>query len=225
MFLLLTRRLLAVGIFFLASVPLIVQAKEFPLRNDSLAYTEQGRQLLKYIVKCALPETDNVFVSVDGVKHVFPGKLGLAPDWIRRSMTDVEKRKLSACMAAHTNFFKKTVEISLRSDDPLAPAGFRTTAAEREAFPFFEGGFFGNYFIENSVSYVCLGDLMPERDKHLEDLYRVCSVADSGMAGFSLCRFKIVGKCSEKPFLQEGVDYSGEVLWVYLPAPSPNNAR
>ena len=217
------RRLLVVGIFFLVCMPLIAQAKEFPLRNDSLAHTEQGRQLLKYMVKCALAEADSVFVNVDGVKHVFPGKLGWVPDWVDRSMTDVEKRKLSACMAAHTNFFKKTVQISLRSDDPVAPEGFRTTAAEREKFPFFEGGFFGNYFAEHPVSYVCLGDLTPERNQHLEHLYRVCTVENSNARGFSHCRFKIVGKCSDKPFTQGGIDYSREVLWVYLPAISTDH--
>jgi hypothetical protein len=215
-------RLVKVGNFFLFGLASLAVAKELQLRNDSLAQTEHGRQLLKYMVTCALPETDSVFVTVDGKKYTFQGKLGWVPGWIDRAMTDAEKHRMSACIAAHTNFFGKTVQISLRSDDPAAPQGFQTTAAERKAYPFFEAGFFGNYFVGNPVSYVCIGDLSAEREKHLEDLLRVCSLEHKTVIGFSRCNFKIVGLCKDKPFVQEGVDYSKEVLWVYLPGATAN---
>jgi hypothetical protein len=200
-------------------------AKELPLRNDSLAQTEYGRQLLKYMVTCALPDTDSVYVVVSGKKYTFQGKLGWVPDWVNRSMTDTEKRRMSACMAAHANFFQKHVQISIRSDDPAAPAGFQTTLAERAAYPFFEGGFFGNYFVANPVSYVCLGDNPIAREQYLESLFRVCTVEHASIAGFSRCNFKIVGLCKDKPFIQDGIDYSNEVLWVYLPAKSQDQAK
>jgi len=211
------RRLLTVGIFFMGGFASVAIAKELPLRNDALAQTEQGRQMLKYLIKCALPETDSVFVTVDGTKYTFGGSVGWVPSWAERAMTDVEKRQMSACMAAHTNFFGKPVQISLRSDDPTAPPGLQTSAAERTAFPFFEAGFFGNYFVANPVSYVCLGDLSAGREQHLESLLRVCSLEHPTVAGFSRCNFKIVGLCKDNPFVQEGVDYSKEVLRVYLP--------
>lgn len=214
-----SRRLLTVGIFFLAGFASVAMAKELPLRNDALAQTENGRQLLKYMVKCALPETDTVFVTVAGTKYTFHGKVGWVPGWIDRAMTDAEKRKMSACMAAHTNFFGKPVQISLRSDDPAAPQTLQTTAAERKEYSLLEAGFFGNYFVENPVSYVCLGELFAEREKYLEGLLRVCSLAHKNIAGHSRCNFKIVGLCKDKPFVQEGVDYTKEVLQVYLPDP------
>src|SRR4051795_3658836 len=40
-----------------------------------------GREFLKYVVSCALDEDDSVSFRVDGTKYVFPGSLGLAPDW------------------------------------------------------------------------------------------------------------------------------------------------
>lgn len=215
------RRLLGVGIFFLFCFTSVVMAKEFPLRNESLAQTAQGRQLLKYMVTCALPAADSVFVMVDGKEYRFQGKLGWVPDWVNRAMTDAEKRKMSACMAAHTNFFQKTVQISLRADGPVVPESLRTTPAERGAYPFFEGGFFGNYFLANPVSYVCLGDISQGREQHLENLFRVCTQEQKSIPGYSRCNFKIVGLCKDKPFVQEGVDYSGEVLQVYLPAQVP----
>lgn len=220
-----SRRLIKAGVFFLVWIASITAAKEHPLRNESLAQTEQGRQLLKYLVGCALPETDSVFITVDGKKYTFPGNLGWVPDWIDRSMTDTEKHKMSACIAAHTNFFGKTVQISLRSDDPAAPKGFQTTAIERKDYSFFEAGFFGNFFVANPVSYVCLGGDSAERETHLESLYRVCSLKHKNEKGYSRCNFKIVGLCKDKPFVQDGVDYSREILQVYLPASSQDKSK
>ena len=212
----LCRRSLRVGAFFLWCFISVVSAEEHLLRNDDLAQTEQGRQLLKYMVSCALPAGESIAVTV-GKKYAFQGALGLVPSWAHRPMTEEEKRRLSACLAAHTNYFGKPVQISLRSDDPAAPEGLRTTAEERKDFPFFEGGFFGNYFIPHPVSYVCLGDTPAERDEHLAKLLRVCTIKSEGDTGLSRCDFKIVGLCKDKPFVQDGVDYSKEVLWVYLP--------
>lgn len=220
-----SRRLIKAGVFFLVWIASITAAKEHPLRNESLAQTGQGRQLLKYLVGCALPKKDSVFVTVDGKKYTFQGKLGWVPDWIDRPMTEAEKRKMSACIAAHTNFFGKTVQISLRSDDPAAPKGFQTTAAERKDYSFFEAGFFGNLFVTNPVSYVCLGGDSAERKTHLENLYRVCSLGHNKVKGYSRCNFKIVGLCKDKPFVQDGVDYSHEILQVYLPPPSQDKSK
>jgi hypothetical protein len=217
------RRSLWVGAFFLWCFIPVVSAEEYQLRNDELAQTEQGRQLLKYMVSCALPAGESIVVTVDE-KYIFQGALGLVPDWAHQPMTEEEKRRLSSCLAAHTNFFGKPVQISLRSDDPAASESLRTTAEERANFPFFEGGFFGNYFIPHPVSYVCLGDTPVERDQHLASLLRVCTIKNEGDTELSRCDFKVVGLCKDKPFVQDGVDYSKEVLWVYLPEPGRDEA-
>lgn len=215
----LCHRSLRIGEFLLCSFVSAAIAAEHPLRNESMAQTEEGRQLLKYMVSCALPAGESVAITMSGTKYAFQGALGLVPGWVDRPMAEEEQRKLSACLAAHTNFFGKPVQISLRSDDPAAPDGLQTTAQEREEFPFFEGGFFGNYFITHPVGYVCLGDAPAERDKHLASLLRVCSLEKESDAQYSRCDLKIVGRCKDKPFIQDGVDYTKEVLWVYLPGP------
>src|SRR3954447_8023250 len=43
-----------------------------------------GRQLMKYVVSCALPADATVSVVVDGATYVFLGSLGLAPAWGER---------------------------------------------------------------------------------------------------------------------------------------------
>jgi len=199
-------------------------AKQLPLLDDSLARTVDGRQLLKYIVNCALPAIDTVNVATDSGAFSFPGDLGLAPEWSSRSLGDAEKRRVSSCLAARTNFFGKPVRISLRSEDPQAPVGLQSDDPERRDYPFFEGGFFGNFFSANPVAYVCVGDTTASRAAHLESLLRVCTLEKDGTPGLSRCGFRIVGNCRDRPFTQDGVDYGKEVLQVYLPrakTPSP----
>ena len=196
-------------------------AKQLPLLDDSLARTPDGRKLLKYIVNCALPAIDTVDVSTDSGSFSFPGDMGLAPAWSSRSLNDAEKRQVSSCLAARTNFFGKPVRISLRSEDPQAPVGLRCDAQERRDYPFFEGGFFGNFFSANPVAYVCVGDTSAGRAAHLESLLRVCTLEKGGAPGLSRCDFRIVGNCRDRPFTQDGVDYGKEVLQVYLPGTKP----
>src|SRR4051795_5255527 len=43
-----------------------------------------SRQLLKYVVSCALPADASVSITVDGASYTFPGSLGLAPEWGER---------------------------------------------------------------------------------------------------------------------------------------------
>jgi hypothetical protein len=196
-------------------------ARQLPLRDDSLARTPTGRQLLKYIVDCALPDTDTVQVVTDSGTLSLPGDLGLAPEWSIRPLRDPERRQVSSCLAARTNFFGKPVRISLRGESPRAPDGLRSDSAERRQFPYFEGAFFGDYFAASPVAYVCIGDTGAGRVAHLESLLRVCTLPKDGSSGLSRCNFRIVGNCRDRPFVQAGVDYTREVIQVYLPGPPP----
>src|SRR5438876_30006 len=59
-----------------------------------------GRELLKYVVSCALPDGAGVTVKVDGTTYQFPGSIGLAPDWGRPdgSCDGSCQRWVSACV-------------------------------------------------------------------------------------------------------------------------------
>lgn len=209
---------LVVAVLFCCGV-LAGCAQEFMLRDQSLARTSQGRQELKYLVGCALPERVSVKASVDGQHFVFDGSMGLAPTWATAPLTLPDQQLVSACMLARTNFFGKKVEISMSSDSHNAPEFLKRTNDERRTFPFFEAGFFGNLFIEEPEEYVCIGDNTFDRLEVLESLWRVCSLPaqdSQGLADESRCHFKITGLCSAQNFTQNGKDYSSHILNVYL---------
>src|SRR5262245_42708487 len=45
-----------------------------------LVATPSGREVLSYVVRCALPEGEALSAKIDGAEVRFPGLLGLAPE-------------------------------------------------------------------------------------------------------------------------------------------------
>lgn len=210
------------ALLFLLAPSAALPAAELMLRDEKLAQTAEGRQQLKYLVNCALPADATVIAVADNQRFSFPGSMGLAPDWATRPLTAAQQRRVSACMLARTNRFGVPVQLSIRSDATDAPESLHTDADERRKFPFFEAGFFGNLFLPQPEGYVCTGDTPPQRTPHLRSLLRVCSLPLSGAdaaSGISRCGFVMVGACKERSFVQNGTDYSSDVLNVYLPGP------
>ena len=191
-----------------------------PLNDTREALSEDGGERLQYLIGCALPEGVIVETTVDGRHYEFPGSIGLAPAWRERALTPAESRWVSACMLARTNAFGVTVQISLRAE-PAPVATLETSAEEREQFTFQDAGFFGNLFSDDAPAYVCTAGEGAMRARQLETLRRVCSLPSTKAdePGLSRCHFLIAGPCSERPFVQDGVDYSGEVIHVYLRQP------
>jgi len=200
-------------------------ATELTLRDEQLVQTPEGRQLLKYIVNCALPADVTLAFKVKDERYVLPGALGLAPGWSTRALTGQEERRVSACVLARTNFFGIPVQLSMRSDAPDMQHALKADGSEQHAFPFFEAAFFGNIFKPRQEMYVCMGDVpggeYPARQKHLGSLLRVCSLAANGsVAGnLSRCGFVMAGSCNAPIFRQNDIDYSADAIRVYLPAP------
>jgi hypothetical protein len=195
-------------------------AAEFNLRDEKLVKTPEGREQLKYLVGCALAPEDSVTAQAGNLHYVFHGSMGLAPGWATRPLNDREQRMVSACIFARTNYFGVPVQISMRSDAADAPESLRSDSSEQRDYPFFEGGFFGNLFLEKPEAYVCTGDDSPARMAHLRALLRVCSLPlqqQHASLPVSQCHFVIAGACSMRAFHRNGVDYSSEVLKVYLP--------
>src|SRR5262245_12570759 len=58
-----------------------------------------GRDLLKYVAICALPDGDELVTGDDR----FPGFYGLAPEWATGSCGAECQRWVSACLLAHVN--------------------------------------------------------------------------------------------------------------------------
>ena len=142
------------------------------LAHDSvseLKESEEGRELLLYVVRCALAEDDSLIISHNDETYELPGLMGLASDWQQRALTDSEQRWLSACLLGHVNAYGVSVELSLRARDLVG-----ASAEEAAAFPVYEATFFGNIFLppDNGVdndeinndsnsssltAYACLG--------------------------------------------------------------------
>jgi hypothetical protein len=156
----------------LAANSLMVSALRDPL----------ARQLLKYVVSCALDPDEDVSIRIDGRRYTFPGELGLAPEWGRNggSCDRACQRWVSACVLARVDAAGVKRTISLRGDNPaLAPV-----ARELRNFTDREATYYGNLFVRDRPLFACLS---PDKD---EDP-RVCgdSLAD--------CPMTVVGSCDD----------------------------
>jgi hypothetical protein len=116
-----------------------------------------AREVLKYMVSCALPADQSVTVTVQGTTYTYPGLLGLTPEWGEPdgSCDNDCQQWVSACLYARVDFLGVKREISLRGVNPaltLAP-GEAVDYSVREAT------YFGNYFTapwEPPQRYACL---------------------------------------------------------------------
>ncbi len=119
------------------------------------------------------------------------------------------------------NWRKKAACIRRKSTNGLGKANRK----DRREFLFYEAGFFGNLFLEKPVAYVCSPALTPKRRQHLESSFRVCSfpsdVSDpkSRTLSMSRCQCMMVGSCNRFNYKQDGINYSPDVLKVYLVGP------
>jgi hypothetical protein len=140
-----------------------------------------ARELLKYVVSCALDDGDSVKLTIDGTKYVFPGSLGLATEWGERGgKCDGEcQRWVSGCVLARVDYLGVAKQISLRG----ANRALKTTRQETRDFTEREATYYANLFIDGAPKYACLSP----GQKQIE---RVC--------GDSLdnCPMEVVGSCA-----------------------------
>jgi len=193
--------------------------KPVELTETGFESTKDGRQLLKYLVSCALPEGTSVYTHFKGKRYNFHGELGLAPQWLHDGMDTTSQRWVSGCILARTNYFGQHIRISMRADTHVSDA-LDTVPEEIRDYPLYEGGFFGNIFSENPVAYTCLGE-RSEKDNANPILgWRICT-KDSGETlptgeKLSMCDFIITGACSDPKNLTVGGESYKEVIKVYL---------
>lgn len=164
--------------------------------------TVEGREYFAYLVSCAVPAGQSVDASVSGQSFSFDGALGLAPGWETRSMTESEKRWVSACLLSRVNAYGISVQISMRGEHPaLTPV-----AGEESAFPQAEGAFYGNVFSsaqEKMVMIACRGEAQAAGEGGgLAD--RDC--AEPAGNGLTKCGFTYAGDC---------LDYSPQTPSAY----------
>jgi hypothetical protein len=147
-----------------------------------------SRELVRYAVGCALRPSQSFqfsYTDAEGSLHVevYPGSLGLAPGWASGPLSDTGQRMVTACLAARTNYSGSSVLISMRSEHQ--PLDDQTTAAERAAYPFLEGVFWGNLFSDNPRVHACH---VPENAAHSREALRECAAGHIDPASGKLVR-------------------------------------
>lgn len=116
-----------------------------------------SRQLLQYTMSCALEPTDSFsFTWTDAADVVheesYPGRLGLAVGWRDHAPSSSDRRWVSACLAARTNWYGISVTISSRASHPaLNKAGTPEIASHDME----EGAFWGDLFADTPRLYAC----------------------------------------------------------------------
>jgi len=108
----------------------------------SMLSTAGSRQVLDYLIGCALPSNASFNVSAGGQTFTFYGDAGLAKNWIHTKLTDKQQRWISACMLARVNNQGQLMKISMRGPHKA----LRVTKAETERFTQEEGVYYGNIF-------------------------------------------------------------------------------
>jgi hypothetical protein len=116
--------------------------------RDQTATGDLTRMFFRYLVSCALGPNHSVtytWTDSTGQMHteINPGGLGLAPAWETGAPTQTDKEVISACLGARTNSKGIPVPISLRGK---SITGLTVTSAERSAYTYGEGAFWGNLF-------------------------------------------------------------------------------
>jgi hypothetical protein len=156
------------------------------LTSNSLAKTALtddplARELLKYIVGCALPADATITITLGGTPYSFAGQLGLAPEWGKAGGTcSMSCRSwVSACVLSRVNYLGESVEISLRGSHALS-----ASAVEEAAYPNREAAYFGDIFASPQVRYACTS---PGSSL----ISRVCGPSTSG------CVMDVLGDCTE----------------------------
>ncbi len=120
--------------------------------TSGLMTTAGGRDIVKYMVKCALPAGQSLTKQdQNGVSYDFPGAIGVAPEAVTGSCDLDCQEKVSACMLAHVN--NSGAHIGIWMVGPDAAIGWGSSPS----FPYQEGAYFGNLFPTNWQGYYCGG--------------------------------------------------------------------
>lgn len=170
-----------------------------PLSSDAgaLVRTSEGRDLLEYVARCALPA--DAELEIDG--RVFAGQIGLAPEWESSSCDRSCQGWVTACLLAHVNLNGARIPISLRGDHPALEPSEGALAS----FTLGEAAFYGNVFARDDGERdpVMLGCMAPGGISIDFDPFQ-WSTEDSDylqsrVCGTGACNFGFAGWCYFPP--------------------------
>ncbi len=168
-----------------------LSSNRFNLTNADLIETDDGREVLTYLVSCAIPEGISLAgTDSQGNQYEFFGELGIAPRWLDHPLNRTEKGWVSACLFARVNVDGVPVQISLRGPS----SALTVTPDEQANWTLQEGAFYGMYFTPpgQPINWnACRG-----RDSEQAQLFeRACAQPDPQNPGKTLCGFNFAGDC------------------------------
>jgi hypothetical protein len=141
-----------------------------------------AREVLTYIVSCALPADAHIELEIEGDTYDFDGQLGLAPEWGEDGGScDADcKEWVSACVVARLDYTGESVMISVRGDhDALTPS-----PKELKQYKHREATYYGNIFSPSQKIFACL----PSGQTSIP---RVCGPS------FDDCIVEVQGNCED----------------------------
>jgi len=162
----------------------------------ALLETPEGREVLSFIVSCALPGDVVLVAEKDGVTYEFPGEIGLAPQWEHAALNKAGQGWVSACLFARVNAHDVALPVSLRG----AHKQLATTEEERAGWPLEEGAFYGDFFrpLEEPIVWIaCRGADQATLGEVGGLVDRDCAEPDPANPGFTLCGFTYAGDCGD----------------------------
>ncbi|HEY3104275.1 MAG TPA: hypothetical protein VGJ69_11825 [Pyrinomonadaceae bacterium] len=163
--------------------------------NDFMA-TSEGREVLSFIVSCALPADATLVGTLpDGSPFEFFGEAGLANEWLDHPLKKAGRGWVSACLFAHVNIHTTPVPFSMRGQTQALAA----SPEEVATWTLEEGAFYGDYFSApgEPVQWIaCRG-----RDQAAGEtgglILRDCTEPDPNDPTHTLCGFTYAGDCGD----------------------------
>ncbi|HWN10511.1 MAG TPA: hypothetical protein VNO50_14805 [Pyrinomonadaceae bacterium] len=156
--------------------------------------TPEGREVLGYIVGCALPDGDKLLATgTDGTTFEFFGEAGLAKEWVNHRLFKAGRGWVSACLFARVNNHNTPVPVSMRGPHHA----LATSTDEEQGWALEEGAFYGDYFVAPGapVQWIaCRGrDQAASEFGGLVD--RDCTEPDPNDPTHTVCGFTYAGEC------------------------------
>jgi hypothetical protein len=110
-----------------------------------------GRNTMSYIVRCALASGKTVTAKDGGgASYSFAGAIGVAPEWETGTCNTTCQERMSACLLAHVNTSGVHIPIWLDGEGAIG-------WGQNASYPYQEGSFFGNIFVNPPKGYFCNG--------------------------------------------------------------------
>jgi hypothetical protein len=192
--------------------------------NTNLVDSADGRDVLTYVVGCALTTAQSVQIrATSGTTYTFTGEIGLAPAWSTRAPTVSERHWVTSCVLSRVNLFGVSVQLSMRG----ATSALNATPSEVSAYTMDEGGFYGDLFDPaGPTEYACKSHITYNTSTQSAQ-NRQCAETTDGVT--TKCGFTYTGVCQTNTCVKSTLPFANchitnppsattitEVITVYL---------